>query len=286
MRARSNRTFKQEVKKGGDRGFSRLHPLLLPPLSPPRSGRAAGAASSSGSRGALEAASGRPFFAISQFFPSNLFVRVPICDAMTVKHIVLMKFKADTPAEALEKASSNLLALKGAPPNTLARACSTAKAREEGRGSRGTLIGLLTLSLGTCAGGEPRAHGRHVRPLRPRLRMPHPRTRRLMRTACVLGKVPGIVDVTFGPTFTHDRSQGYTHALVVDLEDKAALEVFLSCSCPARSVVCRQRSAGGRRCRGCISHGAVPIWPHDPAHALLLFFPRGHNASLPSPILS
>ena len=60
---------------------------------------------------------------------------------MTVKHIVLMKFKADTPAEALEKASSNLLALKGAPPNTLARACSTAKAREEGRGSRGTLLG-------------------------------------------------------------------------------------------------------------------------------------------------
>jgi len=41
---------------------------------------------------------------------------------MTVKHIVLMKFKADTPAEALEKASSNLLALKGAPP-------------KEGRGS-------------------------------------------------------------------------------------------------------------------------------------------------------
>lgn len=57
---------------------------------------------------------------------------------MTVKHIVLMKFKADTPAEALEKASSNLLALKGAPPNTLARACTTARAREEGRGSRGT----------------------------------------------------------------------------------------------------------------------------------------------------
>lgn len=71
---------------------------------------------------------------------------------MPVKHIVLMKFKADTPAEALEKASANLLALKG--------------------------------------------------------------------------KVPGILDVTFGATFTHDRSQGYTHALVVDLADKAALETY------------------------------------------------------------
>ncbi len=32
---------------------------------------------------------------------------------MPVKHIVLMKFKADTPDDALQKASDNLLALKG-----------------------------------------------------------------------------------------------------------------------------------------------------------------------------
>jgi hypothetical protein len=75
----------------------------------------------------------------------HLFVCLPRahCDAMTVKHIVLMKFKADTPAESMEKASSNLLALKGAPTNTLTRACSTAKAREEGKGSRGTLLGCI-----------------------------------------------------------------------------------------------------------------------------------------------
>lgn len=71
---------------------------------------------------------------------------------MPIKHIVLMKFKADTPAEALESAAANLLALKG--------------------------------------------------------------------------KVPGIQDITFGPTFTTDRSNGYTHALVVDLDDKAALEGY------------------------------------------------------------
>ena len=32
---------------------------------------------------------------------------------MPVKHIVLMKFKVDTPADVLQKATSNLLALKG-----------------------------------------------------------------------------------------------------------------------------------------------------------------------------
>lgn len=37
--------------------------------------------------------------------------------------------------------------------------------------------------------------------------------------------MPGIQDISFGPTFTTDRSNGYTHALVVDLNDKAALEV-------------------------------------------------------------
>jgi len=80
--------------------------------------------------------------------------------------------------------------------------------------------------------------------------MAHPRTRRLMRTACVLGKVPGIVDVTFGPTFTHDRSQGYTHALVVDLEDKAALEVFSPApALPLLSCVNRNPRAAAVRMR-------------------------------------
>lgn len=45
------------------------------------------------------------------------------------------------------------------------------------------------------------------------------------------GKVPGIIDITFGPTFTTDRNQGFTHALVVDLADKAALEVSPISSC-------------------------------------------------------
>jgi len=34
-------------------------------------------------------------------------------ETMPIKHIVLMKFKADTTVEALEKATANLLALKG-----------------------------------------------------------------------------------------------------------------------------------------------------------------------------
>jgi hypothetical protein len=38
-------------------------------------------------------------------------------------------------------------------------------------------------------------------------------------------KVPGILDISFGPTFKHDRAQGFTHALVVDLVDANALEV-------------------------------------------------------------
>ena len=42
----------------------------------------------------------------------------------------------------------------------------------------------------------------------------------------IAGKVPGILDISFGPTFKHDRAQGFTHALVVDLADASALEVF------------------------------------------------------------
>ena len=41
------------------------------------------------------------------------------------------------------------------------------------------------------------------------------------------GKVDGTERISFGATFTHDRSQGYTHALVVDLIDRNALEVCL-----------------------------------------------------------
>jgi hypothetical protein len=39
-------------------------------------------------------------------------------------------------------------------------------------------------------------------------------------------KVPGVEKISFGASFTHDRAQGYTHALVVDLTDTAALEVI------------------------------------------------------------
>jgi hypothetical protein len=39
-------------------------------------------------------------------------------------------------------------------------------------------------------------------------------------------KVPGIVDLTCGETFT-DRGKGYTHGLVVRLTDRAALDAYL-----------------------------------------------------------
>mmetsp|Transcript_12337 Transcript_12337/g.24558 ORF Transcript_12337/g.24558 Transcript_12337/m.24558 type:complete len:103 (+) Transcript_12337:27-335(+) len=73
---------------------------------------------------------------------------------MAVKHIVFMKFKAETPQATLDQAKSNLLAMKG--------------------------------------------------------------------------KVPGIIAISFGPTFKTDRAQGFTHALVVDLESKEGLEVYAS----------------------------------------------------------
>eukprot|EP00960_Hanusia_phi_P060107 764409-Hanusia_phi.AAC.2 len=43
---------------------------------------------------------------------------------------------------------------------------------------------------------------------------------------CAQGKVPGIIAISFGPTFTTDRAQGFTHALVVDLKDKEALQAY------------------------------------------------------------
>ncbi|KAL2915935.1 hypothetical protein HK105_204358 [Polyrhizophydium stewartii] len=41
-----------------------------------------------------------------------------------------------------------------------------------------------------------------------------------------LVRVPGVLSVDFGETFTTERSQGFTHVLVVDLVDRAALPVY------------------------------------------------------------
>ncbi len=41
--------------------------------------------------------------------------------------------------------------------------------------------------------------------------------------------IPGIVDLTIGPNFT-DRSQGFTHGLVVRFADKAALDHYGPCA--------------------------------------------------------
>ncbi|KAI9008170.1 hypothetical protein BC832DRAFT_591402 [Gaertneriomyces semiglobifer] len=41
-----------------------------------------------------------------------------------------------------------------------------------------------------------------------------------------LTKVPGVQKLSFGQTFKTQRSKGYTHALVVELADKAALETY------------------------------------------------------------
>ena len=41
----------------------------------------------------------------------------------------------------------------------------------------------------------------------------------------LLTQIPGILDLTYGENFS-SRSQGYTHALVVRFEDRAALEVY------------------------------------------------------------
>ena len=41
----------------------------------------------------------------------------------------------------------------------------------------------------------------------------------------LLTQIPGIRDLTYGENFS-TRSQGYTHALVVRFEDRAALEAY------------------------------------------------------------
>lgn len=46
--------------------------------------------------------------------------------------------------------------------------------------------------------------------------------------------MPGILAISFGATFKTDRAQGFTHALVVDLESKEALEVQFSPSSASR----------------------------------------------------
>ncbi|KAJ3332563.1 hypothetical protein HDU76_013811 [Blyttiomyces sp. JEL0837] len=43
-----------------------------------------------------------------------------------------------------------------------------------------------------------------------------------------LESIPGVLKVQFGPTFTTERNQGYTHQLVVELVDKEALKVYAS----------------------------------------------------------
>eukprot|EP00277_Geminigera_cryophila_P013441 CAMPEP_0179441076 /NCGR_PEP_ID=MMETSP0799-20121207/24671_1 /TAXON_ID=46947 /ORGANISM="Geminigera cryophila, Strain CCMP2564" /LENGTH=108 /DNA_ID=CAMNT_0021225055 /DNA_START=68 /DNA_END=394 /DNA_ORIENTATION=+ len=40
------------------------------------------------------------------------------------------------------------------------------------------------------------------------------------------GKIPGILKLSYGPSFTTDRADGFTHVLVVDLVDKLAFEVY------------------------------------------------------------
>jgi hypothetical protein len=39
-------------------------------------------------------------------------------------------------------------------------------------------------------------------------------------------QISGIIDLTFGATFTHERAQGYTHALVVRFANKEALAAY------------------------------------------------------------
>ncbi len=48
--------------------------------------------------------------------------------------------------------------------------------------------------------------------------------------ASLADTVPGIVRLTIGENFT-DRAEGYSHGLIVELEDKAALPVYASHPC-------------------------------------------------------
>ncbi|KAI8810401.1 hypothetical protein BJ742DRAFT_770413 [Cladochytrium replicatum] len=38
--------------------------------------------------------------------------------------------------------------------------------------------------------------------------------------------LPGLIKLTFGPTFTTERARGYTHALVAEFTDREALHVY------------------------------------------------------------
>ncbi|KXS14686.1 dabb-domain-containing protein [Gonapodya prolifera JEL478] len=40
------------------------------------------------------------------------------------------------------------------------------------------------------------------------------------------GVVPGVIRATAGETFTTERAQGFTHLLVVELVDRAALQMY------------------------------------------------------------
>ncbi|KAI8799685.1 stress responsive A/B barrel domain-containing protein [Cladochytrium replicatum] len=38
--------------------------------------------------------------------------------------------------------------------------------------------------------------------------------------------LPGLIKLSFGPTFTTERARGYTHALVAEFTDREALQVY------------------------------------------------------------
>ncbi len=50
-------------------------------------------------------------------------------------------------------------------------------------------------------------------------------TRVMDELRALKGRVPGVLDLTCGENFS-TRSQGFTHALVVRLENRAALEAY------------------------------------------------------------
>ncbi|KAJ3292005.1 hypothetical protein HK104_005633 [Borealophlyctis nickersoniae] len=41
-----------------------------------------------------------------------------------------------------------------------------------------------------------------------------------------LKSIDGVLKISFGPTFTHERAQGFTHVLVVEFQDKECLHNY------------------------------------------------------------
>lgn len=56
---------------------------------------------------------------------------------------------------------------------------------------------------------------------------PEQEQRLIEMTRGLRDSVPGIVDLSVGRTFTPERGQGYTYALVVRFQDRAALAAYL-----------------------------------------------------------